>query len=392
MKEQHQSRFRVPFQSQWKMRIDHPYSLWVRDGEVGWSCGQCPLDPRGEVVAPGDLRAQTRFVIDMIEANLQLGQLGSGGAAKLMIYYVPDETSAAVLEQVGRRLACAVLIVPVAVPHFYYEGMLVEIDVFCSGAAPALKSYASTDIGPRISIIAGGALAHGKIEFSRDCLGRPGAWPQARVAFDGAMAEHGLSSGQLLSGHWFVDRSAAASVLLAQAAGDELCRDPGAAVVIEAPGSVAALGAFTFVGATTFSPSTELRDGNAALRRRGRFFCATARGSGDPASLNQQTMACMEGLHALLDRSELDFDDVCKATTLYAGGSSASALHENMSIRNRFYRSPGPASTGIPVTGFGDHHSLVTIDLIGTAREAVPARSGNQYTDIFDFGDRSGGV
>jgi hypothetical protein len=124
MKEQHQSRFHVPFQSQWKMRIDHPYSLWVRDGEVGWSCGQCPLDPRGEVVAPGDLRAQTRFVIDMIEANLQSGQLGSGGAL-LMIIMCRTRLRPPFMNR-WRRLVCAVLIVPVAVPQFYHEGIPVE--------------------------------------------------------------------------------------------------------------------------------------------------------------------------------------------------------------------------------------------------------------------------
>jgi hypothetical protein len=59
-----------------------------------------------------------------------------------------------------------------------------------------------------------------------------------------------------------------------------------------------------------------------------------------------------------------------------------------------------PSAISLPVTGTrldrdsatSDLHSLVTIDLIGTAREAVPARSGNQHTDVFDFGDRSGGV
>ena len=83
----------VPFQSGWRMRIDHPYSLWVRDRELCWSCGQCPLDPDGQVMAPGDFLAQTRYVASLIEQSLRSRQLRNAHVAKLVVYYVPDATS-----------------------------------------------------------------------------------------------------------------------------------------------------------------------------------------------------------------------------------------------------------------------------------------------------------
>ena len=78
----------VPFSSQWKMRIDHPYSLVVRDGAVAWSCGQCPLDAEGRVLAPGDLVAQTRCVARFVQNALDSVEFASKSVSKIVVYYV----------------------------------------------------------------------------------------------------------------------------------------------------------------------------------------------------------------------------------------------------------------------------------------------------------------
>ncbi len=47
------------------------------------------------------------------------------------------------------------------------------------------------------------------------------------------------------------------------------------------------------------------------------------------------------------------FAAVCKATTRYVGSSAAQALHDNMQVRNAYYRRPGPASTGLQLGDTG---------------------------------------
>src|SRR5439155_25317634 len=53
---------RIPPSELWSMRIEHPYSLLVREGGFAWSCGQCPLSAEGAVLAPDDLAAQAGHV------------------------------------------------------------------------------------------------------------------------------------------------------------------------------------------------------------------------------------------------------------------------------------------------------------------------------------------
>ena len=78
--------------------------------------------------------------------------------------------------------------------------------------------------------------------------------------------------------------------------------------------------------------------------------------------LVDQTKAIMKAFDALLLKKDLSFLDVAKSTTHYVGGS-AEELHSNMQVRNAYYSKPGPASTGLPVFGFGDQNSKVVVDL-----------------------------
>jgi hypothetical protein len=59
------------------------------------------------------------------------------------------------------------------------------------------------------------------------------------------------------------------------------------------------------------------------------------------------------------------FESVAKATTHYVGTSAAQDLHDNMAVRNAYYRRPGPASTGLPVAAFPLSESRIAIDLLG---------------------------
>jgi 2-iminobutanoate/2-iminopropanoate deaminase len=48
-----------------------PYSQAIRAGDMIFVSGQLPLDPGGALAGPGDIRAQTRRVLDNIAAILR---------------------------------------------------------------------------------------------------------------------------------------------------------------------------------------------------------------------------------------------------------------------------------------------------------------------------------
>ncbi|HVV82587.1 MAG TPA: RidA family protein [Kofleriaceae bacterium] len=74
------------------IRTDHapaaigPYSQAVRVGELLFTSGQIPLDPATGAMVAGDITAQTRRVLDNLEAVLAAGGAGWGDVARATIY------------------------------------------------------------------------------------------------------------------------------------------------------------------------------------------------------------------------------------------------------------------------------------------------------------------
>ena len=81
----------VPFDV-FSMQVDVPVSTLVRDGDLGWTCGQCPLDQEARVLSPGNLIAQAVHVCDMIESVLRRGDFDGASIAKMNVYFSETET------------------------------------------------------------------------------------------------------------------------------------------------------------------------------------------------------------------------------------------------------------------------------------------------------------
>ena len=292
------------------MAIDVPYSYLVRDGDLAWTCGQVALDRDARVVHPGDLAAQSSVVCDHIAEILARAELPRSGVKRLYLYFV-DAAGGAAAEMTAvfsDRFGGEVSLTPIEIPHLYYDGLLLEVDVWWSGGDRFLWSS-----------------HNGVVE-------RP----------------------SILSEHVLVPRAQAATQLDLP--------DAGAAIVGGASHSGVVTHAIEVVGPAVTTEVTE--DGNVVLvTRRGgglTWVQGRARGGG---GLVTQTEAVMSAFDAHLPSLGLAYADVVKSTTHYVGGSSAEELHENMAVRNRRYTKPGPASTGLPVFGFADPESKVVVDL-----------------------------
>lgn len=349
----------LPFESVWKMRIDIPYSLFVRDGDFFWSCGQCPLNEAGEVLFPNDLFAQARALTGFIDQFLPKINADRSSVAQLVVYHVKtDENDGHKLRQLlHEHFGSDVLVLPVSIPHFYYDGMMIEIDVYGAVGTKTARSFADPSTGISLQITDAGDLSYAVL------LNPGGVEPGDAV---NRLLTTGGIVDRIISEQWFV-ASDALGVQIQALRGDQLsnlCEIVG----IQNDG-FAALGQFILtkghVSRTRlFSREHGIQDVKVSISRSGDFFevlgaCTEAVG------LVEETRQIMHAIDWTLKNHALSFEDVRKSTTHYIAGSSADELHDNMSVRNGYYKKPGPGSTGLPVQSFPLAQSHVSVRIFG---------------------------
>ena len=348
---------RVPFADLWSMRIEHPYSLLVRAGAHAWSCGQCPLSPEGAVLAPDDLLGQAAHVEGYIRRLLEKAEYSPESVGKLVLYHAQDKPAAT-----GRMLSHfrsgfpGAILMPVATPFFYYEGMRLEVDLHAAERrAPLVLREAP---GLRLTAVEACDL----VWVSLEILGEPNGEAVPEVLGSAA----GVSAGALLADHWFVGGAGAGPAIDAlRAAG--LVSDPGAAVGVALAPGVLAMGELTFAGGGAAALLAVPGHPGVALCARsspGHFWIA-ARSLAPSLSLVGETQAIMAAIAETMRGRGWRFESVTKATTHYVGSSAAQDLHDNMSVRNTYYPRPGPASTGLPVAAFPLSTSRIAVDVLG---------------------------
>jgi len=82
-----------------------PYSQAVRAGNLVFCSGQIALDPAsGQVVGAGDVAAQTRRVLDNLEAVLAAAGAGFGDVVKTTVYLADMGHFPVVNEIYGQRI------------------------------------------------------------------------------------------------------------------------------------------------------------------------------------------------------------------------------------------------------------------------------------------------
>lgn len=84
----------------------------------------------------------------------------------------------------------------------------------------------------------------------------------------------------------------------------------------------------------------------------------------DPGNIEAQTHTAMGNIKRVLDEFGLELDHLVKINTFYAGIDGEQDLLKNASIRAGYYRDPGPASTGIPLSYLAYKDMLIEIDCV----------------------------
>lgn len=338
-----QTRQYVPFDV-FGMREQVRVSTLVRVGSQGWTCGQCPLDTNAQVVAPGDLIAQSEFVCTMIHTVLARGGFKLGHAAQLILYHAAPngaalDTALAVFRQAFPH---GPVILPVPVPHFYYAGMLLEVDAFADETLASLPSFPA----PGVQRLDGEALAYIAVEAN------------TAAKRDATLAALGLGEDQVLQDLTIAPVPKTDPFAPAEGKGRGACiLYPGAAPRLSAHATAAIVSRRDPVQSQVSDQGVWIRETPSTV-----VLSAPRGRAGD--SLVTQTRLMMAALDQALMERELTWAHVVKISAPYAGDSSAQALHENLTIRHGYHALPGPASTGLPVSGFAHPDTRIFIQLI----------------------------
>jgi len=351
----------VPFDV-FAMQVDVPVSMMVRDGHYGWTCGQCPLDRRGRVVAPGDLVAQAEFVCDMVETVVQRGGFENADVARFNIYYSDptSEKGRAALRIFRDRFAHGPVIVPIRVPHFYYDGMMIEVDVFTEASMQTPATY-RTDSGT-LQVTRSDDLTW--VCIATD-LRKTSSLTEGIRKTGSLLLDHGLNAENIISDHWFLSGTDQQSLRHTDI-DTSFLTNPHALVLGQPDGRAELIGELTFTTKPVERRSADENQGTLKLfsRRSDPFVWVSGVCTEQSAGLVEQTRSIMSGIEHSLEDHGLSFENVTKLTAHYVGGASAEDLHDNMTVRHGYYSSPGPASTGLPVYGLLDSRCGISIDAV----------------------------
>lgn len=310
----------LPMGLMWNMLIPVACSLAVAADGLAVTCGQCPLDGDGKVLQPGNAAAQAGLVAAMAQGVLS--HLSEPHHAALLVVYHdcadPDEVLAPLAKAFPQ-----VELAPIRLPHFYYSGMRIEVDLYATTTPPV--RIVNTNGPARLTRIDGPlTLCHLTAPDMASAL---------------PLLSH-INPQSLLSAQWFTTDAPHSHI-----------PDPAARVI---PPDAAVSAILTLAQGSVTATTTS---GGAILRRSGRFAWLSAHGTApDLAQAAHQAMNAL----ALPDIPGLT---ILKATTHYQGGPGPEDLHGNLAVRHARFPRPGPASTGVPVTAMAG--ATLAIDMLG---------------------------
>ena len=355
----------VPFGKMWGMRLDHPYSSLVTEGDYAWTCGQCPLDTSGNVLYANDLVAQAKLVAEYIHVSLEDASFNPSSVVKLVVYYTQTDTDQvlAMLQVFEQSFAGNALVVPIAVPPFYYEGMMIEVDVYAAKNHQPVTTF--TDPQSELSLQLINSIDLTWATLTTDIQNTQDL---SLENIEELLVKANLSTEYLLCDQWYAsDEASKAFIEILN--NSDFCQNPNSVFNTNAYGHQATLAELTFVTSgndysRTITPTKNATNLSLTGRYIGNYFSITANINED-SGIVAQTRTIMTNIASVLDDWGLTFKDVCKATTTYVGDSSAEALHENMVVRNSYFSKPGPASTGLRINHFSNSQGKISVTLFG---------------------------
>ncbi len=392
----------------WPVELSHQHG--VRAGEYIFTGGQADLDSHGRVQHPGDLRAQVASVVRYLLDVLHDLDSGPADLVRLVVYFVGDaETERVILEQIARVTGDDVrpVVNTIALPQLCYPGMLIELEGVAMQAVGGGKLARQSFIVDGLAPVPAGfphVVRCGDVVFTGD---------MSALAADGSVNYPGdlITQTRLMMEQLCVALQAAGAdcddvlKLNVLYVGDGTAEnwqqpalirqgyfnDPGpAATGISVPAfaqvdlmtkiAVTAMRAVDGVhggrldkkyswpeGHWNWTTTLPYKHGNLCgrlIHLGGQVSLDSQANVLDPDDMVAQTRTAMANIKKVLAELGATLDDVVKVTAFYQGKASADALHRNLLVRSGCYRTPGPATSGIPVPSLVYENMLIEIEVI----------------------------
>ena len=392
----------------WPVEVSHQHG--VRCGQMVWIGGQADLTAEGTVRNPHDLARQIANSLDYFRQVLEDLDCQFTDLVKLLCFYVDDGSvgETAFLELVAAALPANVrpAITAIPLPYLAYPGMAVAIEGYAmrgaDGAELPRQVSTASDLSPLpapfVQAVRCGKMifVSGQTAMEDSRLAHPGdivaQTKQVMRQVGRALAEFGADFDDVVKlNRWYLGQGSIEDFEPAALACAAHFNEPGpAATGIPVPhfprdGQVIKIEVVAMLGEdgrrlprrhvwpeslwdwTVHLPyrhGLKCHDmiflgGQVSLDKQGRAV--------DPGNMRRQTHQAMTHIGTILRDLGADFADVCKITTMYEGRSDADELHDNLLIRSSFFRTPGPATTGIPFPALAYPGMIIEIDTFAMA-------------------------
>ena len=366
------------------------------------------MDPGGTVLHPDNVSDQIEGALDRVESILGEMDAALSDARQLVLYYVTDGTvdetrfQQQIAERFGTTVPATLSLVPL--PYMAYPGLSAEIDIYAmrgeDGSAldwQTVGENAGFPLAVRCGdlIFIGGLTAHddnGVIRYPDD----PGAQSEVivekmRELLKGFGAEP--SDAVRLNTWYRADNPPEvweAGVRVRAA----FFPEPGPVSTaipvhtLQPPGAAIAMSMWAMRGRAgeklarrhawpeghwdwpIHLPFKHGLECGGLLFVGGQVSMDAEANVLDPDDMNAQTVRSMDNIGRVLKGLNADYQDIVKVNAYFEGGRSTEVFHENLTIRNRYFTRPGPASTGAPFNRLGVDNMVVEIEAIGVRRES----------------------
>ncbi|MGH6718342.1 MAG: RidA family protein [Alphaproteobacteria bacterium] len=397
----------------WHFSVPVPASLGVRAGDTIHVGGQVALDTKGVVRAPGDLIAQTVFVMEDVERVLGACGATLDDMVKMVVFYVDNgddggDDGTAMLQAIDRRFKGenrpVMTLLPMAALAF--PGMMVEIEGYAMGtpdAGPMARTVASPDgmwrwrAGPFPHGVRCGEMIFTGAQKALDFAGRvlhPGdSVAQSHVVMKNlkaVLAVFGADCDDAVKvNNYYVGTGGSKSEwqkpILARASyysepGPAATGIPLARLYPEGLHIQMEIMAMLGTDGSRLPKQHVWPEGHwdwpvhlpfkHGVKCRNRIFVGGQVSMDstatiiDPGDLVKQTKTSMANIKKVLAMFGASLDDIAKVNCFYAGGASEETLMQSARTRFAHFTPPGPCSTGVPLPALAYEGMMTEIEVV----------------------------
>ena len=393
-------------QGHWTLPVETPYSMGVRTRELIVLGGQVAMEPGGTVLHPGDVADQLIGALDRIEAVLS--ELGAdlGDIRQLVVYYVADRAGGAgdeariraqLVRRLGNDICTTLMFVPL--PYMAYPGLVLEIDAYAmrgEDGRPMACRRAGTGGEFPLAVQCGDLIFLGGLTATdaRGTIQHPGDPAKQSEVIVARMAnlleELGAEpSDAVRLNTWYRGDNPPDVWEAGVRVRANFFPEPGPVSTaipvhtLQPDGAAIAMSLWAMRGRTGEKLSRRHAwpqdhwDWPIHLPFKHGLECAGLLFVGgqvsmdaqanvlDPDDMAAQTVRSMDNIGRVLADLDAGYRDIVKVNAYFEGRRSTEVFHQNLSIRNRYFTRPGPASTGAPFNRLGPDHMVTEIEAIG---------------------------